>query len=440
MASNPKDNFIFPGFVLPFFLITLLFPLWGFANDLTNPMVSAFSKILILSNFQGSLVQTAFYGGYFAMAFPAAIFIKVYSYRAGVITGLLLYAIGALLFIPATLAMQFWPFLLAYFIMTCGLSFLETTANPYILAMGPEKTATQRLNFAQSFNPLGSLIGMFTAQQIVLVRLSPLSKEDRLTLSPEALGALTKQDLSVVQWPYVVIGGVVLSYLFIVILSSLPHLRAKEDRLDLKGTFRRLSKNKRYREGVMAQFFYIGAQIMCWTFIIQYGTEVLMGEGMSEAEAIVAAQGYNIVAMILFASSRFICTALLRFINAGILLCSLAVLGFLLVLGTIFLPGLSGLYCLVGVSACMSLMFPTIYGVALKGLGEDAKIGAAGLIVAILGGSVMPPLQASIMDLNAGFFSIFELSAVRASFVVPLVCFAVVALFGWRTASIHLKE
>ncbi|MGW8267577.1 MAG: L-fucose:H+ symporter permease, partial [Longimicrobiales bacterium] len=209
-------------YLLPFVLVTLLFPLWGFANDVTNPMVKAFSRILQMSNFQGSLVQFAFYGGYFVMAFPAALFIKRYSYKAGILVGLGLYALGALLFIPGSLMMVFWPFLVAYFILTCGLSFLETSANPYVLAMGAEATATRRLNLAQSFNPMGSLLGMFVAQQFILARLDPATAAERGALGAEQLAALTARDLGVIRTPYICIACVLVVVFTAIAITRMP--------------------------------------------------------------------------------------------------------------------------------------------------------------------------------------------------------------------------
>ena len=416
------------GLLLPFILVTLLFPLWGFANDVTNPMVKAFSRILQMSNFEGSLVQFAFYGGYFAMAFPAALFIKRYSYKAGILVGLGLYATGALLFIPGSMMTVFWPFLVAYFTLTCGLSFLETSANPYILAMGSEETATRRLNLAQSFNPMGSLMGMFVAQQLILARLDPATAAERSSMGAGELAALTTQDLAVIRTPYIGIVLVIAVVFAAIAIVRMPAYGEEDRSLDIRPTLRRLFGNKRYMEGVVAQFFYVGAQIMIWTFIIHYGTMEL---GLDE----VTAQGYNIVAMVIFVSSRFICTFLLKYASPGGLLLALAAAGGGLTLGTIFIPGMVGLYCLVGVSACMSLMFPTIYGIALRGVGEDAKLGAAGLIMAILGGSVMPPLQGAIIDLQTVSLGGFSFPAVRASFVLPLICFVVIALYGWRTSN-----
>jgi len=432
-SSNQTSRLIPVHILWPFILVTICFPLWGFANDVTNPMVKAFSKILMMSNFEGALVQFAFYGGYFAMAFPAAMFIKRFSYKAGLLVGLGLYAAGALLFIPSSLMMVFWPFLVAYFILTCGLSFLETSANPYIISMGSEKTGTRRLNLSQAFNPMGSLLGMFAAQKLILARLNDATREAREAMAPASLREVTAHDLGIIRMPYVGIALLILAALVVMALTKMP---AKEDRdrtLNLGPTFRRLLANKRYVGGVIAQFFYVGAQIMCWTFIIHYGTELFTAQGMSEQQAEVLSQKYNIAAMVIFCSSRFICTFLLRFISPGGLLMSLAIGGIGLTLGTILIPGMAGLYCLVGISACMSLMFPTIYGIALKGLGDDAKIGAAGLIMAILGGSVMPPLQGAITDLG----TVFSFSSVRISFVLTLICFVVIARFGWKTFKVY---
>ncbi|MBN2175911.1 MAG: L-fucose:H+ symporter permease [Bacteroidales bacterium] len=413
-------------FLVPFILITTCFALWGFANDITNPMVKAFSRILMMSNFEGSLVQFAFYGGYFIMAFPAALFIKKFTYKSGILMGLGLYATGALLFFPASLNSQFWPFLVAFFILTCGLSFLETSANPYILSMGSVETATRRLNLAQAFNPLGSLLGMFTAQQLILARLNTANATERAQMVPDQLAAVTSTDLAIVRFPYIAIALVILLMLILIAMARMPKLQEADHELHIGTTLKRLFGNKRYIEGVIAQFFYVGAQIMCWTFIIHYATMEL---GMDEA----AAQGYNIIAMVIFAASRFISTFLLKFIKPGRLLMMLAIGGFFLTLGTIFIRGMLGLYSLVGISACMSLMFPTIYGIALEGLGEDAKIGAAGLIMAILGGSVMPPLQGAIIDLN----TVYDFSAVRVSFVLPLLSFVVITIFGYRAYKVY---
>lgn len=436
-TQNNKKNGIlhFNGisFVVPFILITSCFALWGFANDITNPMVKAFSKIFRMSVTEGSLVQVAFYGGYFAMAFPAAIFIRRFSYKAGVMLGLGLYAFGALLFLPAKETGDYYPFLLAYFILTCGLSILETSCNPYILAMGSEETATRRLNLAQAFNPMGSLLGMFVAMNFIQNKLNEADTETRALMDNATFEAVKENDLSILIGPYLIIGLVVISMLLLIRFTKIPKCGEGSKKIEFIGTLKRIFKLKRYREGVIAQFFYVGAQIMCWTFIIQYGTRVFMNEGLDEKAAEVLSQQYNIIAMIIFCCSRFICTFLLKYINPGVLLRTLAAVACCFTLGVFFIDGVFGMYCLVGISACMSLMFPTIYGIALEGLGDDAKFGAAGLIMAILGGSVLPPMQASIIDMG----SVFNMPAVNVSFVLPLICFIVVMIYGHRTRSLR---
>ena len=418
-------------YLVPFILITSCFAFWGFANDITNPMVKAFSKIFLMNTVQGSLVQVAFYGGYFAMAFPAAIFIRRFTYKAGILVGLGLYATGALLFIPASAIGLYAPFLIAYFILTCGLSFLETSANPYILSMGAEESSTQRLNLAQSFNPIGSITGMFVAKTFIQARLDPADTVTRQQLGPEEFEAMKMSDLEILSSPYIIIGIVIIMMFILIAAVKMPKNADSNKSIDFIPTLKRIFSIPRYREGVVAQFFYVGAQIMCWTFIVHYGTRYFMSQGMGEQEAEVLSQQYNIVAMAIFIVSRFISTFLMRYIRPGRLLMFFAIAGFGLVSGAILIQGIFGLYCLVAVSACMSLMFPTIYGIALRGLGEDAKFGAAGLIMAILGGSVMPPLQGAIIKQG----TIISMPAENISFIIPLICFLVVALYGYRTRS-----
>ena len=409
-------------FLVPFILVTFCFALWGFANDVTNPMVKAFSKIFRMSVTEGALVQVAFYGGYFAMAFPAALFIRKYSYKAGVLMGLGLYATGALLFFPSKAIGIYGCFLIAYFIMTCGLSFLETSCNPYILSMGEPETATRRLNLAQCFNPCGSIIGMFVAMNFIQAKLNPLSSDERALLSDADFEAVKNADLDVLISPYLAIGAVIVVMFLIILFTKMPKNADQSHDIHIMTTLRRLVTLKRYREGVVAQFFYVGAQIMCWTFIIQYGTRVFMAEGMEEQAAEVLSQRFNIYAMLFFICSRFIATWLMRWISPARLLTVFGILAMVFTTGVILSHDRTGVYCLVCVSGCMSLMFPTIYGIALDGLGDDAKFGAAGLIMAILGGSVLPPLQAMFIDAGMTNFS----------FILPFVCFLVVTIYGYR--------
>ena len=434
-----KDSILKAGgvsYVLPFILITTCFALWGFANDITNPMVKAFSKIFRMSVTQGSLVQVAFYGGYFCMALPAAMFIRKFSYKAGVLVGLGLYALGALLFLPAKSVGVYGFFLIAYFIMTCGLSFLETSCNPYILSMGSEETSTRRLNFAQCFNPIGSLMGMYVAMNFIQARLHPASTAERALLDDTGFEAMKQADLNVLTGPYWVVGIVIIVMFVLILVARMPKNADQDHDMHIVPVLGRLLHRPRYWEGVIAQFFYVGVQIMCWTFIIQYGTRVFMAEGMDEQSAEVLSQTYNIIAMVLFVSCRFLCTWLMKYLQPPKLLTIFAIGGMIATAGVIFLQNRLGLYSLVAVSGFMSLMFPTIYGIALGGLGDDAKFGAAGLIMAILGGSVLPPLQAWIIDKGTVGF----LPAVNASFILPFICFIVVCLYGVRSTKIHLAR
>lgn len=411
--------------LLPFILITSLFALWGFANAVTDPMVSAFKKVLELNNFQASLVQMAFYGGYFTMALPASLFIRKYSYKSGVLFGLVLYATGALLFYPAAVTEQFWFFLIGLYILTFGLAFLETTANPYVLAMGTQNNATRRLNLSQAFNPLGSIAGLLVAQHFVLRKLQS-DNVDYASLSEEVQATMRKADLMVIRDPYVVLGLIVLGFFLVIGLSKMPVFKEREGQLDTKSLIRTLIQKRKYAFGVISQAFYVGAQIMVWTYIYQYAETI----GISNTEA----GNYQFVAFVLFFVGRFVCTFLLKYINSGKLLLLLSVFAIFLTLGTMFITGIYGLYCLVAISFSMSLMFPTIYGIALEGLSADeSKIGAAGLVMAIVGGALMPTIQGSIMDIGGPGYAdslILGVPEVNFSFILPLICFMVVALYG----------
>ncbi len=434
MSNEMKDiadKVVSRKYLVPFILITLLFPLWGFANDITNPLVAAFKTVMEMSNAKAAMIQFAFYGGYATMAIPAALVVKKYSYKRGVLLGLGLYATGAFLFYPAARFEMFGFFLVALYILTFGLAFLETTANPYILSMGSEKTSTRRLNLAQAFNPMGSLLGMFVASRFILSRLQSDERDGAgnlifSTLSEAEKAAIRTNDLMVIRNPYVMLGVVVLVMFVIIALYNMPQNRSTV-KSKTSDVFKRLFKNKKYREGVIAQVFYVGAQIMCWTFIIQYAENL----GLTKAEA----QNYNIIAMSIFLASRFISTFLMKYISPGQLLAIFAVGGITTTFGVIFIQGMAGLYCLIATSAFMSLMFPTIYGISLRGLeNDDAKIGAAGLVMAIVGGALMPPLQGSIIDLGTVGF----LPAVNFSFILPLISFIVIAAFGFRTHKYHM--
>ncbi|MBM1105002.1 L-fucose:H+ symporter permease [Aurantibacter crassamenti] len=443
MKNAEKIPIVSKKLLVPFILITSLFALWGFANDITNPMVSAFKKILELNNTQASWVQAAFYGGYFTMALPAAFVVKKYSYKVGILVGLVLYAVGALLFYPAAAMENYLFFLLALYILTFGLAFLETTANPFILSMGAKETATQRLNLAQAFNPLGALSGLFVAQVFILGAL----QSDDLdaggnsvydTLSETAKAAVKTSDLLVIRNPYVGLGLFVILMFVVIAFVKMPEVqKADEDdsNSSMWDSIRRIFKKERFVGGVIAQLFYVGAQIMCWTYIYQYAENL----GINNQEAV----NYAYAALVIFLISRFLFTYLMKFIQSGKLLMLLAVLAVIFCLGTIFIQGMGGLYSLVMVSFCMSLMFPTIYGIALTGLGDDAKPASAFLVMAIVGGAFMPVLQGLIMDIGGSAYDdvrIMGVPEVNFSFILPLVCFLVVAAYGYRAFKVYQIE
>lgn len=414
---------------LTFILITILFALWGFANDITNPMVAAFQTVMEISAAKASMVQFAFYGGYATMAIPAALFIRRYSFKKGIILGLALYAVGAFLFIPAAQWQMFSFFCVSLYILTFGLAFLETTANPFILSLGTKETATRRLNFSQSFNPMGSLLGMFVASQVVLPNLFSDRRDAAgqiiFSFLPEAEKAQIRlHDLAVIRDPYVAIGLIVLVMLVVIVLTKMPNVDHHGPKVKASETLRRLWVNRRYRYGVVGQVFYVAAQIMVWTFIIQYADNL----GINKATA----QNYNICAMCLFLAFRFIGTYSMKWIPAPRLLSFFGILAALCVIGVITIVGFGGLVCLVATSAFMSIMFPSIYGIALENVEErDASLGAAFLVMAIVGGALMPPLQGMIIDMQ----TVGTMPAVNVSFVLPLICFIVVSIYGLYTSS-----
>jgi len=440
-------------YLIPFVAITALFALWGFANDITNPMVAAFQTLMELSAAKASLIQFAFYGGYATMAIPAALFIRKYSYKSGILLGLALYAIGALLFIPAASRQSFTFFCFSLYILTFGLAFLETTANPFILSLGDKENATRRLNLAQAFNPMGSLAGMAVASMVVLPNLLS-DKRDAVgniifpMLSEAEKADIRLHDLAVIRDPYVALGIVVIIMMIIIAVVKVPTTKNNilntdyTDLTDKKGeknplnpynpcsiktTVERLWKNKVYREGVFAQVFYVAAQIMVWTFIIQYADNL----GIDKATA----QNYNIIAMCLFLCGRFLSTWLMKYVDGRRLLTVFGILAAFCSLGAILIVGKAGLYCLIGISFFMSLMFPTIYGTALEKVSlDDASLGAAFLVMAIVGGALMPPLQGMIIDCG----TICGHPAVNVSYILPLICFIVVAIYGSRSRKINV--
>ncbi|MDN5217485.1 L-fucose:H+ symporter permease [Fulvivirgaceae bacterium BMA12] len=437
-SHKAKPKLVDPKILIPFIAVTSLFFLWGFPNDLTNPMVEVFKNVLNISNVKASYVQLAFYGGYGTMAIPAALFIRRYSYKSSIILGLFLFMLGSLMMYPSATLVSYDLFLVSFYILTFGLAFLETTANPMILELGDRETATQRLNLSQAFNPIGALTGQVVARIFVVEKLDTKIGANTAAaseiLSTEQKQQIIEHDLGVVSTPYIVLGFVVMAIMLLFVFMKIENTKQQVQKLSLKQTLNKLLHNKNYYEGVLAQFFYVACQIMVWTFIYQYVTN--LNEARTEDEQLNATV-YVVASTVSFLVARWVCTFLIRYIESAKLMLIFSILGALLCAGAIFIHGMVGLYCLVGVSFAMSLMFPTIYGIALKGMGDEAKLGSAGLILGIVGGALMPPLQGRIIDMGGTGLSDLKLFGfipeVNFSFILPLLCLVLVGVYSYRS-------
>ena len=430
-----KESIVPKQLLIPFTLVSLLFALWGFANAVTDPMVNVFKKVLELSNFQASWVQMAFYGGYFCMALPASLLMRKYSYKTGIIIGLGLYAVGALLFYPAAITEQFWFFCLGLYVLTFGLAFLETAANPYILAMGEKKTATQRLNLAQSLNPVGLIAGLLVAKYFVYDNILSDDILDFSSLDETRRAAIRVSDLAVVRDPYVVLGLLILVFFVLFISIKMPQIKIDDDNPKFKDILNKLLKNKKYTFGVISQILYVGAQIMTWTYIYQYAEGIELTQKNDAEYLKIDVFRFQLIAFILFTIGRFIGTLMLQYISPGKLLMFSAIFAVISVTGTIFIQDITGLYFLVSISFWMSIMFPTIYGIALFDLTEEeSKVGSAGLVMAIVGGALLPMLQGYIIDAGGDGVAdtlIMGVSEVNFSFILPITCFVIIAVYGY---------
>lgn len=414
-ATSLQDAPMVPRHLLwPFILLTSCFAFWGLANNMTDTLLAAFKRIMSMSDFRTSWVQVAFYGAYGCLALPAALFIRKFTYKSGVLLGLGLFSIGALLFYPASITMNYFHFLAALYILAGGLSILETSANPFIIALGPERTGTQRLNLAQSFNPLGSIAGVFLSREFILSRLNRAGADERAQMTAEQLQAVQSEELTAVMGPYVGVAVILLVVGGLIAVTSMPDQSDPDRDFRLRDTLGRLFGMKHYVGGVVAQFFYIGAQIGVWSFTIRY---VMAELGNTEAEA----STYYIAALILFTAFRFLSTWLMNFMTSSTLLTVFSGVAFGLTSVVILGGGYVGVFALVGISACMSLMFPTIFGLAVRGLGEDSKIGSSGLIMAIIGGAALPAVQGLLSDATG---------SIHVAFVIPLLCFVVTGAYG----------
>lgn len=427
LARTPDMDEVVPSDKkLIFFMLVSCFVLWGLLNNITDNLVPAFGKIFMMSAVDSSMVQFFFYGAYAVLAIPAAMIIKKYSFRHGVLLGLGFYIIGALGYIPAAIFQVYDIFLVSIFILAGGLSVLETTCNPYVIALGSEDTAIRRINFAQAFNPVGSIIGLFLAKFVILANLNPATYDERVLMSHEELSSIRVGELFWVCVPYVGLIAIALVIWFFFFRQK-SDLKDQGSALNFMSSFTNLMGNKRYVFGVITQFFYVGMQIAVWTWMIKY---IMALTDMVEHEAV----DYYIYAVFLFVGARWLCTYLMKYIHAPRLMAAVATVGMAVTLGTIYLPTSMSVICLMLISGCMSLMFPTIYGIALRGLGDDVKLGAAGLIMAIIGGAIITPIMGSFIDnstlafLVPGFSG--EEAAVRSAYYTAFVCMVVVFLYA----------
>jgi FHS family L-fucose permease-like MFS transporter len=469
-----KHPLIPKGIALPFVLLTSLFFAWAIPNNLTDTMLAAFKRIMSLTDTKTAWIQVSCYLlGYGCFAIPGALFIKRYTYKSGVMLGLGLYALGAFLFYPAMLTsegsinLSFMMYLAAILILFAGLSILETSANSYVIAIGHEKTATQRLNLSQSFNPFGAIAGVVISQVFVLSQLNTMTAAERASIPAAELTRIQGAELNAVTMTYMALGGVMVVLLLAIWLTRMPNLKEDDKRLDFIGTFGRLKKNRNYVWAVAAQFFYVGAQIAVWSFIIRYTMQQLqfdaviaqLGSGATTDQIIAAlrkvepiAAGfysfcewtgldvllprtaeqagatYYIMSLIAFVLGRFICTALMKFIKPRNLLAALALIAVVCCLTAIYGQGFVGVYTLVAVSGCMSLMFPTIYGLGITGLKEDTKIGGAGMIMAIAGAAFLTQIQGIVSD---------QSGSIKFAYWVPTIAFAIIAYYSTVVARKH---
>jgi MFS transporter, FHS family, L-fucose permease len=426
-----------PENLFAFILVTACFGLWGMVNMMTDTLVPAVQKIFSIDTAQSSLIQVVNYASYALLSFPAAVLVKRFNYKTGVILGLLFLCIGASAVVPAGASKIFSPLLLAISVLACGLSILETSCNPYVIAMGAQETAVRRLNLAQTINPVGCLLGLFVARVLILGNLNPAEADLRKTWDAATAHNVMSHELFWLAIPYAVVVIVTILMITTLFVKRMPEGRDTEHSPPVGVSVRRLLANPRYTSGVIAQFFYVGLQVAVWTFVIKYTRQAAIFSvapdgniipGMVEADA-----WYSLMAsMVVFTIARMVCTALMRKFNPASMMSILAAAGILLTIAAICLPGWAGVVCLVLVSACMSLMFPTIYGIALRDLGPEVKLGASGLIMAILGGAVGSYSQAFLIDLLEETLRFRTDLAIRCSFIIPIICFMVVLSYAMK--------
>ncbi|GAB6853516.1 L-fucose:H+ symporter permease [Asaia astilbis] len=418
-SDRAKPGLWYKGTGLSFALLASCFAAWGLAQDLTTPLVAGFRSVFTMSTFAASFVQFAFYGAYFLLAVPAALINQRWGYKVGVLTGIVLAAVGAFLFLPAANSLTFSFFLIALFVMAAGLSILETSASPFVMAMGSEETSTRRLNLAQSFNPIGTNLGVLIAATLILPRMNPATDEQRNAMPLDALHAIQKSELLAIMGPYLAFAGLLLLIGLSIFFLRTPHLRdATPQKSTASGStmaaLRRLLANRHYSLGVGAQFAYVGAQVCTWTFIVIYVEKLVPGGDK------VQGAWFLQLGLIGYGIMRFVMTWLMGYFRPAALMAAMAVTAIGLSLYALFYPGIWGAWALVGVSSSMCLMFPTIYGIALHGLNADTKLGASGLVMAIIGGAVFPGMQGYMTDLYGSAMAL----------IVPTLCFLIVLAYA----------
>lgn len=472
MSNNREKHRLVPkGIEFPFILLTSLFFIWAVPNNMTDTMLAAFKRIMSLTDSQTAWIQVVCYLlGYGFIALPGAIFIKKHTYKSGVLLGLGLCVLGTSLFYPAMLVnsvsspISFATYLFAIFVLFAGLSVLETSTNAYVYSLGDPITATRRLNFSQSFNPFGAVTGVLASQIFVLSQLNTMTANERAALTPVELNSIQLGELNAVTTAYLILGIIIFLIFIMILLTKMPKIQDEDKSLNLKATWLRLKKNKNYVWGVVAQFFYVGAQIAVWSFIIRYVMQTLsfdsviaaLGSNPSQGDVIEAlrnveplARGfyniaeligldvllprtaeqagatYYILSLFLFVIGRFVCTWLMKYAKPVNILSALSILAVIASLLTIYGEGFIGVYSLVSISGFMSAMFPTIYGLGMRNLGDDTKIAGSGMVMAIAGAAVLTQLQGILSD---------QASGIAFAYWVPAIAFIFIAVYSLTVA------
>jgi len=417
-SEKRAGSHLFPaGHLVPFILVTVLFFLWGIPNNLNDVLIRHFMKSFAISRFQAGLVQSAFYMGYFLLAMPAAFLMRRAGYKSGFVTGLILFGAGAFLFWPAALAGSYSYFLFALFVIASGLSFLETASNPFIAQLGDADSSERRLNFAQAFNPLGAITGALIGTVFIFSGVELTPQEIAAQQARHTYEAYLRTETLRVVKPYLVIGAIALLWAVLIVRTKFPAIHSEHENESSgdRGRLRDLFRHRHFLFAVVAQFFYVGAQVGTWSYFISY-----VQEYAHQSEKVA---GYFLTGTLAaFGVGRFASAWLMRFINPGKLMGSYSVVNMILVALAVLMPGWLGLWCVLLTSFFMSLMFPTIFALGLKGLGPNTKLGGSLLVMAIVGGAVLTPLM--------GFISATTHSLALA-YSVPLLAYLIIALYSF---------